>query len=48
MSRIMNQIKFFDILKPKFYHTLIMRYCLDKQTDKTIYGFKHQFQKNKD
>lgn len=48
MSRIMNQIKFFDILKTKFYNMLFLCYQLDKQTDKTIYGFKHQFQKNKD
>ena len=48
MSKIMNQIKFFDILKTKFYHTPILCYCIDKQTDKTKYGFKHHFQKNKD
>ena len=48
MSKILNQIKFFDMLKTKFYHTPILFYCIDKHTDKTKYGFKHHFQKNKD
>lgn len=48
MNRIMNQIKFFDILKTKFYHKQILCYRIDKQTDKTIYGFKYHFQNNKD
>ena len=48
MNNKIVHIRFFDMLKNKFYHILILCYRLNKQTDKTINGLKPHFQKNKD